>query len=118
MSNFRQPTFVLLSIVAFLVLAVVASVEYSGNKEKADAVKEGGLYRATASAITAVDKFFTTPEATTSDNVSTDSDSAAEKNNVWSRVKEYIQIQKTDSGWEFTLQNAEGIIFYKEINFR
>jgi hypothetical protein len=118
MSSFREPTFVLISIVAFLVLAVVATVEYSGNAEKAAAVKEGGLYRTAVSLIDTVDSLFITPTAIRPEETVSNLSNPEDGNNVLNKVKEYIQIQKTDTGWELTLQNKNEIIFQKTIGIK
>lgn len=118
MVNFRHSVSTLLLVVAFLVLAVIATVEYSGNAEKSAAVREGGLYRAGISLLQMAEKIFMSSTIINSEEAVSSLVVGAEGNDPFSKIKEYIKIERTNVGWELTLQNTRGIIFQKTLFLR
>jgi hypothetical protein len=116
MGKIRQSAFTLISVVAFIILAAVATVEYSGNKEKANVVREGELYQDVSTVLKKTEKLLTNPASLNIEKTVASEQglvSSEEKNKFLDKVKEYIQIEKTTEGWQITLQNNEEIIFQK-----
>lgn len=116
MGKMRQSAYVLVSVVAFVVLAVVASVEFSGNQEKANNIKEGGLYKTVGVVIKKAETFLASPAAVNvGATLNSDQEliSKEKRTEFLDKLKEYIQIEKNEDGYQITLQNSDGIIFQK-----
>lgn len=116
MGKMRHAAYALISVVAFLVLAVVAAVQFSGSQEKTNALKEGALYKTAGVIIQKVELLLTAPAAINiGENLNSQGTliSPEEKNKFLDKIKEYIQMEKTTDGWQLTLRNNEEIIFQK-----
>ncbi|HZJ41031.1 MAG TPA: hypothetical protein VFD16_02070 [Candidatus Saccharimonadales bacterium] len=100
-------------VVAFLVLATLAAVEYSGQEDEAAGVKGNAVYQVVKSSVEKVESLWakiptSTPEMTAETKATT-------TNKFWNRLGNFISFNKTDAGWQLTLQNSDRIIFQKVI---
>ncbi len=114
MSNLRQPIYVVLSVVAFLVLTVVATVEYSGDTNKSNDLKDQALYKAVSAVMQTTENVLSVPTAFNAGKIAADSQ---EDGGVSKQIHKYIEINKTESGVEIILQNTERVIFQKNLSF-
>lgn len=100
-------------VVAFIVLAILASVEYSGQEDDAAGVKGNAVYQVVKSTTRKVESLWSkTPTSTPEIVAETE---ATTTNKFWSRLKGFVSLDKTDAGWQLTLQNSDRVIFQKVI---
>lgn len=105
--------YAIVSVVAFLVLATIAAVEYSGQEDTAAGVKGDAVYRVVKSSVEKAETLWANTPTTTPEISTT---TVAEPNNRFlSRLHDYVIWEKTDAGWQLTLQNSDHIIFQKVI---
>jgi len=104
----------ILVIVSFLVLATLAAVEYSGQAENDSGVKGDAVSKTIRMVIKKVDNswLFANKQATSTNENSLESE---KKNKIFSRFQKYVRFDKTEAGWQLTLQNEDEIIFQKII---
>jgi hypothetical protein len=105
--------YTIISVVAFLVLATLAAVEYSGQEDESAGVKGNAVYQVVKSSVEKGKKLWSkTPTSTP--NMDLDIE-ATSTNKFWSRLQGFISFDKTDAGWQLTLQNSDRVIFQKVI---
>lgn len=105
--------YTIISIVAFLVLAILAAVEYSGQEDAATGVKGDAVYQVVKSSVEKGKALWQRVPTSTSETSTT---TAEEKENKFlKRLRDYVSLEKTDAGWQLTLQNSERVIFQKII---
>lgn len=105
-----QAVGILLTIIAFLILAVVAAVEFSGDELGSERVRQGFVYQAGALALKSGENFFsalTGPWRLASQKEETENKTGARG------LAAYIKLEKQNSAWQLTLQNSRGIIWQK-----
>ncbi|QQG52293.1 MAG: hypothetical protein HY931_03055 [Candidatus Falkowbacteria bacterium] len=101
-------------VVAFIVLAILATIEYSGQEDQEAGVKGNAVYQVAKTAVNKIEKLWEkTPTSTP--EISTEDEKATTTNKFWNRLGGFINFTKTDAGWQLTLQNSERIIFQKVI---
>jgi hypothetical protein len=117
MIGLRRTIFTVISVTAFLALAIIASVEYNDNDEKSTEIKESKVYSSVEDSLKIAEKIFSG-----SKDIENDGDlREGIKENVSklpNKIKEYIQIEKTESGWNLILKNSKGVIFEKNISLK
>lgn len=119
MFNLNRPIAVVLMIVIFLVLSVIAAVEYSHNEVGANRARSSALYRLGSACLVASENFFghLFPVAPVSD-IEEDKEMEAEDGN---RLNNYIQVKPDENGWVLSLSNQNGefySLFIKNVFIR
>lgn len=105
-----RPAGVLLTIVAFLVLSVIAAVEYSGSEEGSNRAREGFIYQSGALALRTGEKIFA---GLASPRLKKEEAVVIEEEYVEKGLSRYIKLEKQEKSWLLTLQNSRGLIWQK-----
>ena len=103
----NHPIAVLLMVVAFLTLAAIAAVEYSGNQAGSEQVRQGALYRLGGACVVASERFFGFLMIDTKQQ-STDEEATERVVRGW--PGKYLSFEQEGGDWQLVLKNSEGVI--------
>ncbi len=101
----------LVTIVAFLVLAVIAAVDYSGNEDGSNRAREGFIYQSGALALRTGEKIFA---GLASPRLKKEEVSVIEEEYVEKGLSRFVKLEKQDRAWSLILQNSRGVIWQKD----
>lgn len=105
--------YTIIVVVAFIVLAILATVEYSGQEDDSAGVKGNAVYQVVKTTIGKVENLWSKTPTSTLEVVA--ENEATTTNKFWNRLQGFISLNKTDAGWQLTLQNSDRVIFQKVI---
>jgi hypothetical protein len=111
MIKWRRLAYITIVVVTFLVLSVVAAVEYSGNEDSSNKIKQDALYRRVQGIIESSQEFFANWPVKKRDEANKQEDSLVD--NWKERIKDYIEISRSKEGLMIIMRNSQGEFFRK-----